>query len=182
MRHHLFAHDKRCLVGKLCLCHAIGAVNALDLCGLHFHVGALGKLRDGGGVHGVFAVTVPLAIVLFDIFHTCVFAKVKGVNAAVLALGAAAVVDAAACHNGDIAILTDVKIVVDQLLETRLRKQHGDMQALLFCTGLYIDINAGLVGFSDDLDVFRVAFAKQLAVNAQGVGARGDLVNARHLL
>ena len=175
VRHDFFAHDERCLVGKRCFGFAVGAVNALDLGGLHFHIRALGKICHGGGVHDIFAVAVTLTVVLFNISYARVLGKVKGVNAAVLTGISAAVVDTAPRHDRDVAVLTDVKVVVNKLFDTRLREQNGDMQTLVFRAGLHVNVDALLVGLCHDLDVFGVVLAKELAVNYSHLRPDGTL-------
>ena len=77
----------------------------------------------------------------------------EGVDAFVAGLLVAAVVDAAAGHDGHVAVVADDKIVVDGLIQAALAEHHRDVDRLIFGAGLDDDVNAVLVLFADNVDV-----------------------------
>ena len=89
--------------------------------------------------------------------------------------------DAAAGHDGHVAVLTHVKVVVDQILQPGLGDDDGDVNGLVFRTGLDEDINAGLVLFFDNVDVGAGLAAVSLAVETDVVSPLGNAVDIRHL-
>ncbi len=179
--HELFVDDQRGAVAEHRLGLAVGGVNTLDLGGLHLHVGVLGHFHHGGGVHDTAAAAVAGAVVLLDILDACALAHEEAVNAAVLAVGVAGVVDAAPRNDGDIAVGSDVEVVVDQLLDARLREDDGDVQALILGAGLDVDVDAGYILLLDDLNVLGGVLTLQLSVDAEGIGALGHFVEVSHL-
>lgn len=48
---------------------AVGGIDALDLRRFHLQIRALFEMRHGRGIHDIFAVAVPFAVMLFDVFH-----------------------------------------------------------------------------------------------------------------
>ena len=130
-------------------------VDAADLTHVHLYRRALFKIDDRRGVHNVFAVAVALAVVLLNVLDAGVFADVERMHAVVLGGVRAAVVDAAAGDDRDVRALADVKIVVHRFAQARLRDDDRDMAAVL-AAGDKTDIDAGLIGFRGDGDVFGV--------------------------
>ena len=70
---------------------------------------------------------------------------VEGVDAVMAALVAAAVVDAAAGHNGDVRSVGDVEVIVHDIHHTGGAHHHRDMHLLALCIPVYIHIYTGLV-------------------------------------
>ena len=68
-------------------------------------------------------------------------------DAVVLAVGMAAVVDAASGDDGHIRVFSDEKVVVDHFLETGLIHDHGNIDGFIFCAGENMDIDS-IPGFS----------------------------------
>ena len=123
---------------------AHGGVDAADLYGLHLDARALVKVDDRGGVHHARAAAVALAVVLFRVAHVGVFANVEGVDAVVAALVAAGVVDAAARHDGDVAVVGYIKVVIHHVAHARLADDDGDVAGLSLGTLLEVDVDTGL--------------------------------------
>ena len=153
VRHDLFLDDERGAVRQVGLRVAVCGVDALDLGRLHLHVGVLAEVDDRRRVHDVLAVAVALAVVLFDVAHPGVLADEEAVDAVVAGLLRAAVVDAAAGDDGHIAVLADVKVIVDHVLEAGLGNDDRDVHALVFRAGGDVNVDAGLVFLRDDVDV-----------------------------
>ena len=80
------------------------------------------------GIHYVFAVSVPLAVMLLDVFDTGVLSDKKRVYSAMLAVLNSAVVDSASCDYEYVRSLSYVKIVVYDLavrFQPKLRGYEG---------------------------------------------------------
>ena len=153
---------------------AEGGVDAPDLGGLHGDGSALLQVDHRLRVHDPAAGAVALAVVLLGVLHVGVLAHVEGVEAVVAALLAAAVVDAAAGHDVHIAVLADVEIVVDHLLDAWLCDDDGDVALLAPRSVFHPDVDAGLaVRLAGDLDVFRGLAAVTAAVLADVEGPHG---------
>ena len=180
--HHLLVDDEGGVGAKGGPGGADGGVHALDLGGLHLHIAALAQLHHSGGVHDVLAVAVPLAIVPLDIAHPGVFAHVEGVDAVVLAVLHAAVVDAAAGHDGHVAVVPHEKVVIDQIGQAALAEDHGDVDRLVLGARLDDDVNAVLVGLGHDVDVGGGVPAGLFAVGPDVIGPFGHFMQLGHLL
>ena len=118
--HELFRdHDSgsRC---QLCSGEALGGVHALDLDRLHLHETVLAHLHLGLGVHDAAAVPIAASIVLFHVLHMGISADVETVESVMAAVAVAAVVDAAACHDGHVAVVPDIEIIVHHLRQAAL--------------------------------------------------------------
>ena len=94
---------------------AVGVVHALDLGHLHLHDAVFFHVNLGAGVQNALALPVAGAVVLLDVLHLCVFAHPEAVDAVVLGIRLAAVVDAAAGDDDHVAVLADEEVVVDHL-------------------------------------------------------------------
>ena len=91
-------------------------------------------------------------------------------------------VDSTTRNDGNVTVLSNVKIVINKLLQSGLRQQNGNVQTLVFGARLDVNINTRLIVFLYDADVFRVVFSIQITVDAQGIRALRNLVNSRNLL
>src|SRR5699024_6059132 len=114
----LFAH----ILGHAAGHHVGRAALAVEV---HVKVGdgalvALGQMDEGGVVHDLFAAAVALAVVLLHIAQPGVLGQPEGVDAVVLGVAAAAVVDAAPGNDGHVGSFADVEVVVHQVLEAGL--------------------------------------------------------------
>ena len=105
----------------------------------------------------------------------------EGVNAVVLGFVVAGVVNAASRHDQHVRVLADVEIVVNEVGKSRFGHDDGDVDALALGACLDINVNAGLVRFGDDLNVFGALPHGGLAVEAQAEGALGDGLKAGDL-
>ena len=80
-------------------------------------------------------------------------------DAVVLGLLVASVVDAAASHDDHVAVGADVEVIVDQLVQAGLGDDDGNVDGLVLGAVFNINVDAGLFGvfLGDDLDVLRAA-------------------------
>ena len=91
----------------------LGVVHAADLAQIQGHGSTFLQVNDGLGVQDALASAGAFAVVLFGIGHLGVFAHVEGVDAVMLAVIAAAVVDATAGHDVHLSPFADEEVVVD---------------------------------------------------------------------
>ena len=150
-------------------------VYAADLAHVHLHRRALLEIDDRRGIHNVFAVAVALAVMLLDVFDAGVFPDIERMHAVVLGGVRAAVVDAAAGNDRDVRALADVKIVVHRFAEPRFGDDDRDVAAVL-AAGDKADIDAGLIGFRGDGDVFGIDAPGAAGVLADIESALGPAV------
>ena len=109
-----------------------------------------------------------------------VLAHLEAVDAVVLRILVAAVVDAAAGHDQDVAVVPDEKVVVDRFLQAALAEDHRDVDALVPGARLDVDVDAGAVRLGDDLDVGGGVAGSGLAVAADVISPFGDVVQVGH--
>ena len=117
--HQAFFYDQLGPGGQFGGGHALRGIHAANLHHFHFGHAVFFHVHFRAGVQQAFAGAVALAVVLFHVAHPGVFAHEKAVDAVVLAVLAAAVVDAAARHDDHVAVLADVKVVVHRFFEAR---------------------------------------------------------------
>lgn len=86
------------------------------------------------------------------------------------------VVDAAARNDRNVGTVADVKIVVDRILKIPDRQQYGDMHRFILYTGADDDVDAVLVRFGNDLNVFIAVARKQLPVFTDVETPLGNIV------
>ena len=98
-----------------------------------------------------------------------------------LAIAVAGVVDATARHDGHVTISADVEIVIDQLTESRLGQQHGNVHTLVLGAGLNVDVDAGGIVLLDDLDMLGGVLPLQLTVDTEGVSSLGHFMQVGDL-
>ena len=65
-------------------------------------------------------------------------------DAVVLGVVAAAVVDAAAGHDGDVAVVGYIKVVIHHVAHARLADDDGDVAGLVLGTLFEVDVDTGL--------------------------------------
>ena len=121
-------------------------------------------------------------VMLLHVADHGILSDEEAVDAAVLGVLSAAVRDAAARDDRDVAVLAHVEIIVDQLLEPGLADDDRDMDALPLCTGFDIDVDAGLVGLRLDLYVGGIAPRDAFSVAPDIVGAHRQRVQLRDFL
>ena len=180
MGHQALAHHQARAGGQVGHRLAVGGIDALDLDHLHLHRAALGQVHLGDGVQDAHTQAVALAVVLFHIADMGVLAHLEAVDAVVLRILVAAVVDAAAGHDQDVAVVPDEKVVVDRFLQAAFAEDHRDVDALVLGARLDVDVDAGAVGLGDDLDVGGGVAGSGLAVAADVVSPFGDVVQVGH--
>ena len=157
----------------------LGGVDAPDLDGLHLDGGALFQIDNGLGVHDAATGAVAVTVVLFRVFYMGVLAYIESMNTVMTAVLSAAVVDAAARHNVHIAVFTDVEVIINQLLNTGLGDDDGNVALFTLGPILDADVNAGFaVGLAGDLDVLRglPAIAAGVLANIEGAYRLADQV------
>ena len=81
-----------------------------------------------------------------------------------LAFLVTAIVDTAACHDRHITVFSDIKIVINQIRQSRLRQYHGNMNTFLFRSRLDNNVNSGFIRLGDNINVFRRLPGIQFAV------------------
>ena len=94
-------------------------------------------------------------------------------DAVVLAVLHAAVVDAAAGHDGHVAVVPHEEVVVHQVGQTALAEDHGDVDGLVLGARLDDDVDAVLVGLGYDVDVGGGVPAGLFAVGPDVIGPFG---------
>ena len=180
MREELFRdHD----LGVCALGHDLGVplriVHASDLTRQHCDLRALGKVDDRLRVQNALARAFTLAVVLFNICDLRVFLHVERVDAVVLGVAVAAVVNAAAGDDRHLGAFADKEVVIDHVMEAGLCQDNRDVHILVLGKGLDLDIDAVFIGLRDDLDVIRIVPVGLLAVGADI--DRAGCVSVRHV-
>ena len=173
MRHDLLTDDQRRTVCKLCAGHADCGVHAAQLSRFHFHIATLGNLDLGGGIEHALTRSLALAVVLFHVFELGVLANVEAVNTVVRGFLVAGIVNTTACHDEHVGVLTDIKIVIYKILQSRLGQQHGNIHALVLGAGLDDDIDTGLVRLGHDINVGGGVSCGTLTVGTDVIRALG---------
>ena len=113
------------------------------------------------------------------VFDLRAFFEEEAVDAVVLGVLRAAVVDAAARDDDHVGAFADIKVVVNRFLDAAGAQHHRDMHAFVFRAGLYEDVDARAVFFRLDVDVGGGVPPGQLAVGAKVVGAHRHVVESR---
>ena len=84
--------------------------------------------------------------------------------------------NAAARNDDHSGVFANIEVIVDQVLETGLADHHGDVDAFIPGAGGDDDINAGFIGFGDDIDVGGGIAPGGGAVGADIVGPDGQAI------
>ena len=90
--------------------------------------------------------------------------------------------NAAACNDSHVRILAYIKIVIYHILKSGLRKNDGDVHALVFCSGLYDNVDSGYVGLCNDIYMLGRVARIELSVSADIVCAARYLMQIGNLL
>ena len=176
MGHEAFGDEEPCIFSQVRFGVAHGGIHALDLHHFHLAFRALVHKNLGHGVEDAGARSLALAIVLFHISHLGVFADVEAVDAVVAAVAIAVIVDAAPGDDAHLGALADVKIVVNHVVQAAFGHDHGNVNGLVLREGHDANVDAGLVLFGFDDDVFGRMPSGALAVAADIVSARARQV------
>ena len=83
-----------------------------------------------------------------------------------LGVVAAAVVDTTSGDNVDLRALSNIKVVVNLVMETAFRQHHGNMGAFMLGKGGNVDVDAVFIGFGFNPDVLGVDPMGLFAVDA----------------
>ena len=100
-------------------------------------------------------------------------------DAVVLGVAVAAVVNAAAGDDRHLGAFADKEVVIDHVMEAGLCQDNRDVHILVLGKGLDLDIDAVFIGLRDDLDVIRIVPVGLLAVGADI--DRAGCVSVRHV-
>ena len=100
----------------------------------------------------------------------------EGMDAVVGGFLGPGAVDAAARDDDHIGVFANIEVIIDQVLETGLADHHGDVDAFIPGAGGDDNINAGFIGFGDDIDVGGGIAPGGGAVGADIVGPDGQAV------
>ena len=123
-------------------------------------------MDDGFRVHDLLAFAVSVAVVLFYVADTGIFADVEGMDAIVLRTVVAAAVDAAAGDDDDVGSFSDIKIIVYDVLEASLAQDDGNMHGFVLRFRLNIHVDARTIFLRFDFDMSRRSTADALTVRA----------------
>ena len=99
-------------------------------------------------------------------------------DAVMLGVAVAAVVDAAPGHDGHVCTLADKEVVIDHVVESGLAQNDGNMHVFALGKGRDPDVNAVLVGLGDNLDMLGVLAERFLTVKTD---VDRTVRNARHI-
>ncbi len=182
VRHDLLSDHEGSSVAHRGARRAHRRIHALDLHRVHLERAALIEVHHRLGVQDPLTGTLAGAVVLLDVLDMRVLADMERVNAVVLGGLVARIVNAAARDDRHVRVLTDIEVVVHALLQARLRDDNRDMHALVLCSRLDDDIDAGLVRLRHDIDIFRCIAPRALTVHAEIIGSLRHLVKVRDLL
>ncbi len=139
-------------------------------------------MNVGGGIHNPFPAAVARAVMLFHVFHLCVFLHEKTMDAGMRRGGGTAVMDAAAGYDRNIAVLSHKKVVVHALLQTALAKNHRNVHALPFRARFDPNVDAGTVLLRRNIYMSGGISSRHLAVGTDIVRALRHFMQVRHLL
>ena len=180
MGHQRFVHDEGSAGSQLRDIGADGRIDALDLHHLEFGVRALFQIGLGHRVQDALSGPVALAVMLLNVFHAGILPDEEAVDAVVFGIVDAAVVNAAARHDHHVAVLADVKIVVNGLLQAALAEHDRNVDRFVLRSVLDADVDAALIRLGNDVDVRRRPAAVKFSVRADVVGAFGNRVQVRN--
>ena len=141
-----FADDQLSACCKIRNSGTLCGVNTLDLDHLHLHGAALFHVNLCHRIQDTLAIAVAGAVMLLNIFNLGILSDIESMNTIMLGILHAAVVNAAAGYDDHIAVLADIEVIVNGLLETALAEHDRDMYALMFGTRFDLDINTALIG------------------------------------
>ncbi len=110
-------------------------------------------MHNGSGVHEPLASAFSFAVVLFHIAHLAVFPHKEGVDAVMLTVAGAAVVDAAAGNDGHVTVFADEEIVVHIVLQSAFADDNRNMYTFIHGAGLDDNVDAGFVRFGHNVNV-----------------------------
>ncbi len=111
-----------------------------------------------------------------DVFHLRAFSDEETVDTVVFTVLRSAVIDTAARDDHDIGSFSDIKVVINELLDSARCHDDRDMDTLILCARLDLNVDAGTVLLRDDVDIRR-------RVSRDGFTIGADVICAdRHLM
>ena len=105
----------------------------------------------------------------FHIFDFGIFANKKSVNTVVLRVLLAAVVNAAAGNNYNIAVFANEKVIINRFRQAAVAEHNRYVDTFVDRVGLNVNINAAAVCFRYNFNVCAVASTCQLAIYAKAL-------------
>ena len=93
-----------------------GRVNTLDLDHLHFHLAVFFHIYFCSRIQNTFSCTVTFTVMLFYVFNFRILSNEKSVDAVMLRVLIATVVDTTACYDHYIRVFANVEIIVNHFL------------------------------------------------------------------
>ena len=87
-----------------------------------------------------------------------------------------AVMNTASCHNFHICSLADVKIIINQIIQSRFGADYGYMHVLALCKRLNDYVNTGLVLLGYNFNIFRTVSAHGGTVFSYVIRTYGDVL------
>ena len=175
-------HNKLGVSLELCKRRPFGGVYALDLHHLHFHGAALVQMHLCHGIQDALAVAAAGTVMLFHILDLRISADEEPVNAVMLGILCAAVINSAACNDHHVCIVTDVKIIVNGFLQAALAEHDRDMHAFMLCARFDVNVNAAAVFLRGDFNIRSGLSACCRTVCPDIIGALRHLVQTCDLL
>ena len=172
----LFLDEQRCFLADGRIRLAVGIGDAAQLRGFEDKAGFFFQIYFRRRIEHLFPRAAAVRVMPLNIPHFCVFPHIKGMDAVMFGRIAGIVVDAAARNDRNVGTVADVKIVVDRILKIPDRQQYGDMHRFILYTGADDDVDAVLVRFGNDLNVFIAVARKQLPVFTDVETSLGNIV------
>ena len=121
----------------------------------------------GHGVKHALARAVALAVVPFNIEHLRALVEEKAVDAVVMSVVAAVVMYAAACVYDNVGVLADVEVIIYYVVDAAFGNNNGYMDCFALCIGTYINVDAGLIFFGNNIYVGCNVDLDRLTVSAE---------------
>ena len=105
----------------------------------------------------------------------------EGMDAVVGGFLGPGAVDAAARDDDHIGIFTNIEVIIDQILKAGLADDHGNVDAFIFGAGGDDNINAGFIGFGDNIDMRGSIASGRGTVGTDIVGPDGQAIEVSDL-
>jgi hypothetical protein len=119
---------------------------------------------------------------LFHILYMRILADEETVDTVVLGSLVTTIVDTTTGYNGYVAVITNVKIIINHLGQTTLAKYYRDVYTFSFGAGLDDDINALLVLFGYNIDMSSGIASYGSTIGTDVIGSGRYLVETGYLL
>ena len=104
-------------------------------------------------IHHALAASVAFAVMLLHIADLRIFPDEKAMQSVMRTVSSATIMDTTSRHDRDIAVLSDIEIVVHHLFHATLRENNRNMNTLILRSRLDDNVDAGLVRLADDINI-----------------------------